>query len=431
MVQTLDGLPNSEERDPGQKGEQKLIGGTYKIIRHINSGGMGSIFYGEHVLTGQAVAIKMLHPDFSADPTLRSRFFEEAKALANLTHPNIVELKNFIEEDGKLYLIMQYIEGETVSEMLEKKKKLSLEESLPIILQVLEGLNYIHGKNIIHRDIKPSNIMLNKEGIVKLADFGIAKNRSKPGLTATGMTVGTFHYMSPEQIVGSELDARSDIYSLGITFFEMVTGQLPFDAPTEYSICQKHLMEKLPSVKKFDPSLPSSLDKILKKATAKDPKKRFQSALEFSQTLLDEFGHLLKKYPFTYMQPILVSSTPKPRSCIGMLTIAVATVFFISFFGYLTYSFFYENTRFNQTIQQWVEKAKHNLGPLWKKVVKDKKSENKKPDQIKTNKKELKTSSDTAQEETLINVPILPQIQEELLPPTTSPSTTEKMMNGE
>lgn len=275
--------------------KERIIGGQYKIVKELGAGGMGSIFYGVHMLTEQPVAIKMLHPSLVNDEVVRKRFLSEASVLARMEHPNIVQWKNSIEDETGLYLIMQYVEGDNVENRLEKHGQVPLEDAIIFAIQTLAGLECVHSKGVVHRDLKPSNILLTQDDQVKLADFGIARLTGTNRFTKAGMTIGTFFYMSPEQIMGHDSDHRADVYSMGITLYEMLTGQIPFQGETEFDVCKQHLESPLPSIRKKASHLPKKLDAILSKATAKKPDDRFQSAAEFAAALQINFPELAKK----------------------------------------------------------------------------------------------------------------------------------------
>ncbi|HVY60233.1 MAG TPA: serine/threonine-protein kinase, partial [Planctomycetota bacterium] len=208
-----------------------LIGqkvGDYRIDALLGEGGMGVVYRGVHESLGQIVAIKMLHPTLMEDEKIKSRFLREAQALARLNHPNIVRLISFLDREDTYFIVMEFIEGQTIDKIMAQKGIIPSPDAAEWYTQVLAAMHYAHSLGIIHRDIKPSNIcILNQQNIVKVLDFGTAKMLGAQRLTQEGMTLGTLIYMSPEQICGRELDHRSDIYSLGVTLYEMVTGKLP------------------------------------------------------------------------------------------------------------------------------------------------------------------------------------------------------------
>jgi len=262
-----------------------LIGrmvGDYRLESMLGEGGMGVVYKGVHQKLGQIVAIKMLHPDLVADEKIRSRFVREAQALARLNHPNIVRLINFLSQEETYFILMEFIEGKTIDRIMTEKGLIPPIEAAEYFVQVLAALHYAHSLGIIHRDIKPANIcVLNATGMVKVLDFGTAKMVGAQRLTQEGMTLGTLIYMSPEQIVGRELDHRSDIYSLGVTLYEMVTTKLPHYDNDEMALV-KAIARGVPD----PPSahykhLPKRLEKIIMKAIEKDPAKRYQTADEF------------------------------------------------------------------------------------------------------------------------------------------------------
>lgn len=310
--------------------EGQTIGGQYRIVEELGAGGMGAIFYAVHMLTEQPVAIKMLHPSLLGDEVVRKRFLSEASVLARMEHPNIVQWKNSFEDETGLYIVMQYVQGDNVESRLQARGgALPLEEAIGITAQTLAGLAYVHSKGVVHRDLKPSNILLTKEEEVKLADFGIARLSGTNRFTKEGMTIGTFFYMSPEQILGRDSDHRADIYSMGITLFEMVTGRMPFEGETEFDVCKQHLESPLPSIRKYTKELPKKLDAVLTKATAKKPEDRFQSAEEFLAALEINFPEAYSKAAPSRTGASLSKSEvskliqeyhgkPKRMGCVGM-----------------------------------------------------------------------------------------------------------------
>jgi serine/threonine-protein kinase len=279
-----------------------LIGqmiGDYRVEALLGEGGMGVVYKAVHQTLGQIVAIKMLHPDLVADDKIRSRFVREAQAMARLNHPNIVRLINFLARDETYFIIMEFIEGKTVDRIMTERGLIPPLEAAEQFVQVLAALHYAHSLGIIHRDIKPSNIcVLNISGMVKVLDFGTAKLVGAQRLTQEGMTLGTLIYMSPEQIVGRELDHRSDIYSLGVTLYEMVTAKLPHYDNDEMALV-KAIARGVPDPPSVHyKHIPKRLEKCIMKAIEKDPARRYQTADEFMVDLkgfISEEKQKLKK----------------------------------------------------------------------------------------------------------------------------------------
>ncbi len=271
---------------PPQQTEEKLIiGKNYEVVKKLGEGGMGVVYKAVHNLSGQEVAIKMLPPELSQDEGIRTRFINEARLLAKLDHPNIVTLYNFLEEDQKFYLIMQFVKGKTLEDHIREKGKLPVDEAVNIFSQVCDALGYAHELGVIHRDIKPANIMITPDMRVKVMDFGIAKLTGGTKLTATGIAVGTVWYMSPEQIRGAELDARSDLYALGITLYEALTGRVPFNSESDYEVRKSHVEVNPPSPLMHDSSLPQAAETVLLKVLSKNPADRYQNAQEFKKAI--------------------------------------------------------------------------------------------------------------------------------------------------
>jgi serine/threonine-protein kinase len=264
----------------------KIIKDRYEIVAKIGEGGMGEVYKALDKTLQRSVAIKILHPAHS-NQMLKTRFQVEALVTASLNHRSIVTLYDFFEEEENQFLVMELLEGKTGKELLEETGAISFPALIKIFSRVIEGLAYAHSHGIIHRDIKPNNIMITTSGEVKLMDFGIARAIDSPQMTKAGFTVGSALYMSPEQIRNQKLDHRSDIYSLGITMFEMATGTAPFQDPnaSEYNILIGHLSSELPSPRSVNPDIPESLEEVILTATQKNPDDRFQTMEEFGQAL--------------------------------------------------------------------------------------------------------------------------------------------------
>ena len=263
---------------------------NYKIESVLGEGGMGTVYLGIHSQLGRKVAIKMLHPNLSKHAQLRERFKNEASALANLQHPNIIALYDYYENEDGLFLIMEYVEGKELSDYIsEVSGPMNDEEATFVFKQVLDAFDYAHSKGVVHRDIKPSNILITSDKTVKVMDFGIAKILdNQKSLTKTGTQMGTVYYMSPEQVKGEKVDQLSDIYSLGVTLFQMLTGQCPYKSDTtEFQIYNSIVKDPLPDPKSIYPAVSEQFCNVIEQATQKDKKNRFKSCKEF-KTNLDE-----------------------------------------------------------------------------------------------------------------------------------------------
>ncbi len=261
---------------------QKL--GDYEILGILGAGGMGKVYKVRNTISDRVEAMKILLPDLVGQKDLADRFLREIKVLASLNHPNIAALRTALTLDNQLVMIMEFVDGVTLSSRLHQGA-IPPAQAVKYIDQVLDALSYAHKQNIIHRDIKPANMMLTPDGTVKLMDFGIARSATDRSLTMTGTTLGSLNYMPPEQVKGDPADNRSDLYSLGVSLYEMVTGQLPFQAESNYAMMAAHLQEvpKPPIV--LRPGIPQALNQIIVMALAKDPGQRFQSADAFRGAL--------------------------------------------------------------------------------------------------------------------------------------------------
>lgn len=278
------------------------INDRYEIIKTIGEGGMANVYLANDTILDRKVAIKVLRGDLSNDEKFIRRFKREALSVSNLSHPNIVEVYDVGEEDGNYYIVMEYIDGKTLKQLLQKRGALTLNEVIDIMTQLTDGLSHAHEAYIIHRDIKPQNIMIEDNGLIKITDFGIAMALNSTQLTQTNSVMGSVHYLPPEQANGKGSTIKSDIYSLGILMYELLTGSVPFKGDTAVEIALKHMKEKVPSIRKQNPTIPQSVENIVLKATAKNPKNRYDSVKDMYkdlQTALqrDNEKRLVYEYP--------------------------------------------------------------------------------------------------------------------------------------
>ncbi len=258
--------------------------GDYQILNELGSGGMGRVYRVRNTISDRIEAMKILLPDLAGRQDLVARFLREVKLMASLDHPNIAALRTAFTADNELVMIMEYVEGTTLAARLAHGP-IPVPEALNDMGQVLSALSYAHQQHVVHRDIKPANIMVTPQGVVKLMDFGIARAGVDKSLTMTGTTLGSLGYMSPEQVKGEATDARSDLYSVGVSLYEMVTGQRPFQADSDYSLMSAHVREMPKPPLELQPGLPPALNEIILMAIAKDPAQRFQSAQAFGNAL--------------------------------------------------------------------------------------------------------------------------------------------------
>src|SRR5713226_2864551 len=253
--------------------QQKI--GKYEVRERIGRGGMGMIFKAHDPVLNRAVALKVISTDIEVTDELRARFFREAQACARLSHPNIVTVYDMGEDDGRLFIVMEYLEGEELRHVIAQRKALALEDKLAIMAQVCDGLHYAHQMGIVHRDVKPGNVMLLRNGHVKLLDFGIAQiAAAESDLTRTGLIMGTIRYISPEQVRG-RADHRSDIFSVGAVFYEFLSFRLPFTGTDPMQILEQLRTEDPPPLAGLDPTIPPELAAIVERAMRKDPAERF------------------------------------------------------------------------------------------------------------------------------------------------------------
>lgn len=284
-----------------EKGQR--INDRYEIIKSIGEGGMANVYLAYDTILDRRVAVKVLRGDLSNDEKFVRRFQREALSASSLTHPNIVEMYDVGEDNGIYYIVMEYIEGKTLKQLIKKRGALTISEAIDIMLQITDGISVAHNSYIIHRDLKPQNIMIKEDGTIKITDFGIAMALNSTQLTQTNSVMGSVHYLPPEQANGKGATIRSDIYSMGILFFELLAGSVPFKGDNAVEIALKQMKDAIPSVRKFNPSIPQSVENVIIKATAKNPKNRYSDSKEMHDdllTVLDDDRINDPKYVFEY-----------------------------------------------------------------------------------------------------------------------------------
>lgn len=284
----------------------------YEIVEKIGAGGMAVVFKARHEAMGRDVAIKFMPEGMMEDDTARHRFIREARTIARLEHPHILPVYDFGEVDGRAFLVMRLLSSGTLGDLIRKEGAMPFEKIVALISQVADALQYAHHQGVIHRDVKPANLLMDTFGKVYLTDFGIAKVfESQQQITQTGATMGTPTYMSPEQVQAGEVDARSDIYSLGIIVYQMLVGQVPFSADTPIATALKHVSEMPPIPSDINPDIPYALEQVVLKALAKDKEDRYQSCAEFVQALQAAVG-TEQSMPAQSVPPAQSSPTPQP-----------------------------------------------------------------------------------------------------------------------
>ncbi|NLK38630.1 MAG: protein kinase [Clostridiales bacterium] len=286
----------------------KVFDGRYRIERIVGMGGMSVVFEAWDLLMKRKVAVKLLRDEINNDAQSVKRFINESKAVAMLSHPNIVNIYDVSVKEALKFIVMEYIEGITLKSYMVKKGVLSFKELISYTEQILRALEHAHAKGVIHRDIKPQNIMLLKNGLIKVTDFGIAKLPNAETVTMTDKAIGTVYYISPEQASGKKIDARSDIYSLGVLLYEMATGRLPFTADSPVSVALMQINNTAQKPREINPKIPQGLEQIILSAIEKDPERRFQSASQMLKQIAK-----LRQNPDAVFKPITNSKTGKGK----------------------------------------------------------------------------------------------------------------------
>jgi eukaryotic-like serine/threonine-protein kinase len=334
---------------------KEMIANRYLIKRKLGEGGMADVYLAHDSFLNREVAVKMLRGKLSLDPVALLRFQREANAASRLNHPNIVEIYDVGDDEGQHFIVMEYIRGKTLKELIASRGAMDQQEALQIMDQLLAAIIEAHKNNIIHRDIKPQNILIKDDGTVKIADFGIATVSDAVQLTQTDTVLGSVHYLAPELARGEAASFQSDIYALGITLYEMLTGKAPYSGDTPVQIAMKHMREELPSVREFNPTVPQALENVIIAATAKNKAHRTKMAIDMHQALKDCLSDKLKDVPkLVFKSDTLndhtitidqVSKMEKPKRRIGILPALIGLGFMalaaFGIYGYILLSGFF------------------------------------------------------------------------------------------
>jgi eukaryotic-like serine/threonine-protein kinase len=267
-----------------------LLNGRFRLEEQLGSGGMSMVYRAWDATLERWVAIKLMHRDITSDPDQLERFRREARAVARLNHPHVVTVIDFGEDDGRPYIVLELIEGETLKQRIRRMGRLPVDEAVAYAIEIGRALSAAHGERLVHRDVKPQNVLIDQEGRGKVTDFGIARSLEAHGLTATGRVLGTTDYVSPEQALGHEVTVQSDLYSLGIVLYEMLAGEPPFKAESQVAVAMKHVQEPIPDVQRARPDVSSALAAVVDRATAKELQNRYATADELLHDLEQVLG---------------------------------------------------------------------------------------------------------------------------------------------
>jgi serine/threonine-protein kinase len=283
-----------------------VIAGRYELLELIGKGGMSSVYKAHDRLLDRQIAVKILHPHFTEDEEYVERFRREARAVAQLSHPNIVTVIDRGEDEGRQYIVFEYVEGENLKQLLERTGPMPVRDALLLALQMARALAFAHGRGLVHRDVKPQNVLLNADGQAKMTDFGIARSIDVQGVTITGTVLGTSEYIAPEQARGERVDAQTDVYSLGVVLYELLVGGVPYEGETFVTVALKHVNEPVPPVLERRPDVPPRVALAVERAMAKSPYERFSSMEE----LVDELESCLNELDPGDEQATMISRRP-------------------------------------------------------------------------------------------------------------------------
>jgi eukaryotic-like serine/threonine-protein kinase len=262
-----------------------VFSGRYRLEAKLGSGGMSTVYLAKDETLDRPVAVKVMHREMSEQQDQLERFRQEARAVAKLSHPNVVSVIDAGEDHNHPYIVFEYVEGETLKQRISRVGALDIQDAIAYAIEIARGLGIAHGRNLVHRDIKPQNVLIDDEGRAKLTDFGISRQLEQAGMTATGRVLGTTDYVAPEQAMGRPVDPRSDVYSLGVVLYEMLVGQVPFHADSQVGVAMKHVNEDLPDVQRRRPEVSAAVALVVERSTAKDPAERYQDVGEMIDDL--------------------------------------------------------------------------------------------------------------------------------------------------
>ncbi|MDP9491064.1 MAG: protein kinase [Actinomycetota bacterium] len=288
---------------------EEVIAGRYELVELIGKGGMSSVWQAHDRLLDRIVAIKILHPHFTEDEEYVERFRREARSVAQLSHPNIVTVIDRGEDAGRQYIVFEYVEGENLKQLVERGGPMPIRDALLMALQMARALAFAHGRGLIHRDVKPQNVLLNTDGQAKMTDFGIAREVDVEGVTITGTVLGTSEYIAPEQARGQQVDSQTDVYSLGVVLYELLTGGVPYDGDNFVTVALKHVNEPVPSVPERRPDAPPRIALAIERAMAKSPDERYGSMDE----LVDELESCLAELDPVSEEATMISRRPRTQ----------------------------------------------------------------------------------------------------------------------